>query len=142
MAQNWLKLKFQLHYFTIFISFWVRGTQVSGLDYLVRCLPSRSNHLHNILYLPAVREISTYMTICKNTLWLCLIITYYLDCHWIYVYIYPVKPVVPLCDVHPEFGKVTTLNRENTKKTELKLLEQNPPQKYLLKNCFYNIIVH
>ena len=24
-------------------------------------------------------------------------------------------PVVPLCDVHPSFGKVTTLNRENTK---------------------------
>ena len=48
-------------------------------------------------------------------------------------------PVVPLCDVHPSFGKVTTLNRENTKTTELKLLEQNSPQKYLLKNCFYNI---
>ena len=30
------------------IQFWVRGTQVSGLDYLVRCLPSRPNHLRNI----------------------------------------------------------------------------------------------
>ena len=28
--------------------FWVRGTQVGGLDYLVRCLPSRPNHLRNI----------------------------------------------------------------------------------------------
>ena len=53
-------------------------------------------------------------------------------------YIYPVKPVVPLCDVHPEFGKVTTLNRENTKTTKLIILEQNLPQNYLLKNCFYN----
>ena len=25
----------------------VRGTQVGGLDYLVRCLPSRPNHLRN-----------------------------------------------------------------------------------------------
>ena len=29
--------------------FWVRGTQVGGLDYLVRCLPSRPNHLRNIV---------------------------------------------------------------------------------------------
>ena len=29
--------------------FWVRGTQVGGLDYLVRCLPSRPNHLRNII---------------------------------------------------------------------------------------------
>ena len=30
--------------------FLVRGTQVGGLDYLVRCLPSRPNHLRNIQY--------------------------------------------------------------------------------------------
>merc|ERR1711936_1418520 len=50
----------------------------------------------------------------------------------------PVKPVVPLCDVHPEFGKVTTLNRENTKTSKIKLLEQNLPPKYLLENYLYN----
>ena len=36
---------------------------------------------------------------------------------------YPEIPVVPLCEVHPLFGKVTTLNNEKTrvkKKTTLK----------------------
>ena len=30
------------------------------------------------------------------------------------MYTYEEMPVVPLCDVHPAFGKVTTLNREKT----------------------------
>ena len=34
----------------------------------------------------------------------------------IWIYSYPEMPVVPLCDVHPAFGNVTTLNREKTKK--------------------------
>ena len=50
LAQNLIKLKFHIHYFIIFISFCVRGTQVSGLDYLVRWFPSRPNHLCNIWY--------------------------------------------------------------------------------------------
>ena len=29
-------------------------------------------------------------------------------------------PVVPLCEVHPSFGKVTTLNREKTKENKKK----------------------
>ena len=28
---------------------------------------------------------------------------------------YPEIPVVPLCEVHPLFGKVTTLNNEKTR---------------------------
>ena len=35
------------HYIVInFTKFWVRSAQVGGLDYLVRCLPSRPNHQH------------------------------------------------------------------------------------------------
>ena len=33
-------------------------------------------------------------------------------------------PVVPLCDVHPSFGKVTTLNRENTTEKKYKVLNK------------------
>ena len=47
-------------------------------------------------------------------------------------------PVVPLCDVHPSFGKVTTLNRENTtEKKAQSIIKQNTPPKYLfMKQIF------